>query len=93
MRSVADLQATASQPGCRLFMSSVVVAGREQAVPQPQGTPTRVVEVCQDAIHLENGNFLPFGCCGAYEFDGSPDRFKVRVGPAILQYEIVQGET
>lgn len=93
MRTVADLRGVLRRPGCSIFLSGVVVAGHTQPPPEEQATPVRVVSVCEEAIHLANGKFLPFGCCGAFEFDGSDDRFKVKIGPAVLQYEIVQGMT
>jgi len=91
MRNLADLRVAASMPGAALFVSSVTVLGHAQEVPAHQQGLRTVYEVNEDAIFFNDGKMMPLGCAANLVFDGSPDRFWAEIGPAKVQYEIIQG--
>lgn len=91
MRDVSDLIQTLKRPGSRLRPTTITINGVEGTMTSEQVEERRVVEVNDHAIYFDNGKMMPIGCAGQYLFDGAPDRFRVKIGPAVLGYEIAQG--
>lgn len=91
MRNTDDLIARLKRPGACLRVTSILVQDAKLLPTPEQGSVRRVVDVNSDAVYLDNGKMMPIGCVGDYQFDGSPDSFRVAVGVATLCYEIAEG--
>lgn len=91
MQNVRDLIATLKRPGTSLLISSNVIQGQDLPVPADRAAPRRVVDVNEFAIYLADGKVMPIQCQAQYEFNGAPDRFVAKIGPAVITYHIIQG--